>query len=69
VRNEERGSDRSEEAAWRIRKHVEGATAGKKVKIGEIAFAEEAFSRENGMLRPNMKLNRKGIAARYARAS
>ncbi len=64
-----RGSDRSEEAARRIRRHVEGATAGKKVKIGEIAFAEEAFSRENGMLRPNMKLNRKGIAARYARAS
>jgi long-subunit acyl-CoA synthetase (AMP-forming) len=64
-----RGSDRSEEAARRIRKHVEGATAGKKVKIGEIAFAEEAFSRENGMLRPNMKLNRKGIAARYAKAS
>jgi long-subunit acyl-CoA synthetase (AMP-forming) len=64
-----RGPDRSEDAARRIRKHVEGATAGKKVKIGEIAFAEEPFSRENGMLRPNMKLNRKGIAAKYAKAS
>ncbi|MBN9555530.1 MAG: AMP-binding protein [Alphaproteobacteria bacterium] len=63
------GQDRSEDAARRIHRHVEAATAGKKVKVGEIKFADEAFSRENGMLRPNMKLNRKGIAARYAQAS
>ena len=44
------------------------ATAGKKIRIGEIAFAEEPFSRENGMLRPNLKLNRKGIAGKYAKA-
>ena len=59
------GQDRSENAARRIRKHVDAATTGKKVRIGEIAFAAEPFSRENGLLRPNLKLNRKEIAARY----
>jgi long-chain acyl-CoA synthetase len=59
------GQDRSENAARRIRRHVDAATAGKKVRIGEIAFAAEPFSRENGLLRPNLKLNRKEIAARY----
>ena len=59
------GQDRSENAARRIRKYVDIATAGKKVRIGEIAFAAEPFSRENGLLRPNLKLNRKEIAARY----
>jgi long-subunit acyl-CoA synthetase (AMP-forming) len=62
------GQDRSEGAVRRIHRHVEAAIAGKKVRIGEIKFADEAFSRENGMLRPNMKLNRKGIAAKYAQA-
>ena len=63
------GQDRSENAFRRIRRHVDAATAGKKIRIGEIAFAEEPFSKENGMLRPNLKLNRKGIAAKYAKAS
>jgi long-subunit acyl-CoA synthetase (AMP-forming) len=63
------GQDRSENAARRIRKHVEAVTVGKKVRIGEVAFAEEPFSRENGLLRPNLKLNRKGIAAKYAMAT
>ena len=62
------GADRSEDAVRRIRKHVEGAMAGKKIRIGEMKFAEEAFSKENGMLRPNLKLNRKNIAAKYAAA-
>src|SRR6185437_4622057 len=62
------GQDRSESASKRIRKYVDAVTAGKKVRIGEVAFAEEPFSRENGMLRPNLKLNRKGIAAKYAMA-
>ena len=60
------GQDRSENAVRRIRKHVEGTMAGRKVRIGEVAFAEEPFSKENGMLRPNLKLNRRGIAAKYA---
>jgi long-subunit acyl-CoA synthetase (AMP-forming) len=32
----------------------------------EILFADAPFSVENGMLRPNMKLDRKAITARYA---
>lgn len=31
----------------------------------EVVFADEAFSVENGMLRPNMKVDRKKIVARY----
>jgi long-chain acyl-CoA synthetase len=60
------GRDRSESAAHRIRAFVDQTMTGRKVKIGEIAFAEEPFSRENGMLRPNLKIDRKGIAAKYA---
>ncbi|HEY2835696.1 MAG TPA: hypothetical protein VGI89_03935, partial [Rhizomicrobium sp.] len=60
------GEDRSEQAVRRIRKHIDTAMAGRKVRIGEVAFAEEPFSAQNGMLRPNLKLNRKGIAAKYA---
>ena len=60
------GQDRSEQAARRIRDHVDATMAGRKVRIGEITFADEAFSAQNGMLRPNLKLNRKGIAAKYA---
>ncbi|MBN9544923.1 MAG: AMP-binding protein [Alphaproteobacteria bacterium] len=62
------GQDRSDDAVRRIRRHVEGAMAGKKIRIGEVKLAEEPFSKENGMLRPNLKLNRKNIAAKYAAA-
>ena len=31
----------------------------------EVIFAEEPFSTENGMLRPNMKVDRRAIAAKY----
>jgi long-subunit acyl-CoA synthetase (AMP-forming) len=60
------GEDRSEGATRRIRKHVDTAMAGRKVRIGEVTFAEEPFSTQNGMLRPNLKLNRRGIVAKYA---
>ncbi|HXS05445.1 MAG TPA: AMP-binding protein [Rhizomicrobium sp.] len=63
------GEDRSEGAVRRIRKHVDTAMAGRKVRIGEITFAEEPFSTENGMLRPNLKLNRRVIVAKYANLS
>ena len=63
------GEDRSEGAVRRIRKYIDATMAGRKVRIGEITFADEAFSAQNGLLRPNLKLNRKGIAARYAVAS
>jgi long-subunit acyl-CoA synthetase (AMP-forming) len=60
------GRDRSDDAVRRIRRHVESAMAGKKIRIGEVKLAEEPFSKENGMLRPNLKLDRKNIAAKYA---
>ena len=63
------GQDRPEGLATRIRKHVDDMMASRKVRIGEILFAEEPFSAQNGMLRPNLKLNRKAIAAKYATAS
>jgi long-chain acyl-CoA synthetase len=63
------GQDRSDTIAARIRTHVEGTTKGRKVRIGEVLFAEEPFSAQNGMLRPNLKLNRKAIAAKYATTS
>ena len=56
----------SENAATRIRKYVDEMMAGRKVRIGEVLFADEPFSAQNGMLRPNLKLNRKAIAAKYA---
>jgi long-chain acyl-CoA synthetase len=61
--------DRSESLAQSIRKYVEEMTAGRKIRIGEVLFAEEPFSAQNGMLRPNLKLNRKAIAAKYATPS
>lgn len=60
------GQDRPEGVMARIRKYADTMMAGRKVRIGEILFAEEAFSAQNGMLRPNLKLNRKAIAAKYA---
>jgi long-subunit acyl-CoA synthetase (AMP-forming) len=62
------GQDRPEGAGTRIRKYVDGMMADRKVRIGEVLFAEEPFSAQNGMLRPNLKLNRKAIAAKYATA-
>jgi long-subunit acyl-CoA synthetase (AMP-forming) len=62
------GQDRSEDAVRRIRKYVNAAMEGRKVRIGEIAIALEGFSRENGLLRPNLKLDRRGIAAKYSAA-
>lgn len=63
------GQDGSEGVARRIRNYVEEITKGRKVRIGEVLFAEEPFSAQNGMLRPNLKLNRKAIAAKYATAA
>jgi len=61
--------DRSESTIRRIRQHVDRAMAGKKMRIGEITLADEPFSRENGLLRPNLKLNRKNITAKYMMAA
>jgi hypothetical protein len=49
-----------------VRRFVERLEAPRKVSpYVEIIFAEEPFSVENGMLRPNMKLDRKRIVATY----
>lgn len=49
-----------------VRRFVERLEAPKKVSpYVEVIFAEEPFSVENGMLRPNMKLDRKRIVATY----
>jgi long-chain acyl-CoA synthetase len=49
-----------------VRRFVEQLEAPQKVSpYVEVIFAEEPFSVENGMLRPNMKLDRKRIVATY----
>ena len=62
------GQNRPDEVSARIRKYVDQMMTGRKVRIGEVLFADEPFSAQNGMLRPNLKLNRKAIAAKYATA-
>ena len=55
-----------EDARARIRKHVDGLkTTRKAAQFVELVFTSEPFSKENGMLRPNLKIDRKAIAARY----
>lgn len=60
------GRSQPDGVAARIRKYVDQMMTGRKVRIGEVLFADEPFSAQNGMLRPNLKLNRKAIAAKYA---
>jgi long-subunit acyl-CoA synthetase (AMP-forming) len=33
--------------------------------VGTVIFSDQAFSRENGFLRPNLKLDRKKIAQHF----
>ena len=54
------------DAMARVRKLVSGlATKQSAARFMNVVFASEAFSRENGMLRPNMKIDRKKIIATY----
>jgi long-subunit acyl-CoA synthetase (AMP-forming) len=55
----------SEEARARTRDFVRNMKTTKASQIGEIVFADALFSVENGMLRPNLKLDRRRIAAKY----
>jgi long-chain acyl-CoA synthetase len=55
----------SEEARARIWDFVRNMKTTKASQIGEIIFADAPFSAENGLLRPNLKLDRRRIAARY----
>ena len=54
------------DAKSRARKCVTGLRSTKRAfPYVEIVFSTEPFSTQNGMLRPNMKLDRKSIAAKY----
>jgi long-subunit acyl-CoA synthetase (AMP-forming) len=55
-----------EGARARVTKFVNSlASAKKAAQFVEVVFADEPFTRDNGMLRPNLKIDRKAIAARY----
>jgi long-chain acyl-CoA synthetase len=55
------------DAKPRARKFVTGLRSTKSAfAYVDVVFSEETFSTENGMLRPNMKLDRKRIAAKYS---
>lgn len=54
------------DAMARVRKLVSGlATRQSAARFMDVVFTSDAFSRENGMLRPNMKIDRKRIIATY----
>jgi long-chain acyl-CoA synthetase len=54
------------EARARVTKFANNLPSAKKAaQFVEVVFADEPFTRDNGMLRPNLKIDRKAIAARY----
>jgi long-subunit acyl-CoA synthetase (AMP-forming) len=53
-------------AREREKKYAAGLSSIKKIaQYIDVIYADEIFTRENGMLRPNMKLDRKAIIAKY----
>jgi long-chain acyl-CoA synthetase len=53
-------------ARERVKKYAAGLSSIKKIaQYIDVIYADEIFTRENGMLRPNMKLDRKAIIAKY----
>jgi long-subunit acyl-CoA synthetase (AMP-forming) len=55
-----------EEAKSRARDFVKNMKSTKQSQIGEVIFVDAPFSIENGMLRPNLKLDRRAIAAKFS---
>ncbi|HWC63445.1 MAG TPA: AMP-binding protein [Rhizomicrobium sp.] len=53
------------QAEANVREFVRNMKSGKASQIGEVIFADAPFTAENGMLRPNLKLDRRRIAAKY----
>jgi long-chain acyl-CoA synthetase len=54
------------DARKRVSEYANRLPAAKKAaQFVEMIFADAPFSAENGMLRPNMKIDRKAIAAKY----
>jgi len=59
-------NSRDIDAMKRVRKLVSGLAATQNAaRFMTVVFIEEDFSRENGMLRPNMKIDRRKIIATY----
>jgi len=55
-----------EDARARAAKFANNLPSARKAsQFVEVIFSNEPFTTENGMLRPNMKIDRKAIAARY----
>jgi long-subunit acyl-CoA synthetase (AMP-forming) len=55
-----------EGARERARKYAAGLKSTKKIaQFIDVIFADAPFTKENGMLRPNMKLDRNAIIAKY----
>ena len=55
-----------EDARARVKKFANSLPSAKKAApFVEVIFADAPFTPENGMLRPNMKIDRKAIVARY----
>ena len=53
-------------ARRRIQAHIDAVNQRRTaMPIGRIVFTDVAFTRDNGLLRPNLKLDRKTIAARF----
>lgn len=55
----------SDGAEARVREFVRRMKTTKVAQIGDVVFSDVPFSTENGMLRPNLKLDRRAIAARF----
>jgi long-subunit acyl-CoA synthetase (AMP-forming) len=55
-----------DEAKARVKKFANNLPSAKKAaQFVEVIFSTEPFTKENGMLRPNMKIDRKAIGKRY----
>jgi long-subunit acyl-CoA synthetase (AMP-forming) len=56
------------DAKARVKKHVAGLSSTRRTaQFVDMIFADEAFSRDNGLLRPNLKIDRRAIEARFGR--
>jgi long-subunit acyl-CoA synthetase (AMP-forming) len=55
-----------QDAKPRVKKFADGLKSTKKAaQFVEVVFADKPFTAENGMLRPNLKIDRKRIVAQY----
>jgi long-subunit acyl-CoA synthetase (AMP-forming) len=53
-----------------VQKHVSSLQSTKRISpFVEVIFADAPFSRENGMLRPNMKIDRRNVIAYWSKDS